>query len=116
MRAGIVACLALAVGVGACSTIPRVELTAYAAAYADIQSVTNGVLDIIAPYERVVIRFAARNTASLGTIPVADASNSASEKLLNAMAQANPAPTPGYGPVVTAGRHFGSRVADQCRR
>ena len=98
MRAGIVACLALAVGVGACSTIPRVELTAYAAAYADIQSVTNGVLDIIAPYERVVIRFAARNTASLGTIPVADASNSASEKLLNAMAQANPAPTPGTAP------------------
>jgi len=99
MRAGIVAAgVALAVGVGACSTIPRVELTAYAAAYADIQSVTNGVLDIIAPYERVVIRFAARNTASLDTIPVADASNSASEKLFDAMAQANPAPTPGTAP------------------
>jgi hypothetical protein len=99
MRAGIVAAgVALAVGVGACSTIPRVELTAYAAAYADIQSVTNGVLDIIAPYERVVIRFAARNTASLDTIPVAAASNSASEKLLDAMAQANPAPAPGTAP------------------
>ena len=97
MRAGIVAAgVALAVGGGACSTIPRVELTAYAAAYADIQSVTNGVLDIIAPYERVVIRFAARNTASLDTTPVADASNS--EKLFDAMAQANPAPNPGAAP------------------
>lgn len=98
MRAGVVACLALTVGVGACSTIPRVELTAYAAAYADIQTVTNGVLDIIAPYERVVIRFAARNTASLGTIAVAA---SASNNFLDAMAQANPAltpsPTPGAG-------------------
>jgi hypothetical protein len=73
-----------------------VELTAYAAAYADIQSVTNGVLDIVAPYERVVIRFAARNTASLGAVPVGVASNSASEKLLDAMAQANPA-SPGAG-------------------
>ena len=98
MRAGVVACLALTVGVGACSTIPRVELTAYAAAYADLQTVTNGVLDIIAPYERVVIRFAARNTASLGTIAVAA---SASNNFLDAMAQANPAltpsPTPGAG-------------------
>jgi hypothetical protein len=90
----IVASVGLVLWVAACSTIPRVELTAYVAAYADIQTVTNGVLDIIAPYERVVIRFAARSTASLGTIPVATASDPASEKLLDAMAQAAPTPAP----------------------
>jgi hypothetical protein len=98
----IVACVMLALLVVACSAIPRVELTAYVAAYSDIQAVTNGVLDIVAPYERVVIRFAARNTASLGTFPGAAASGSASEKILDAMAQAAPAPTPTPAPTPNA--------------
>jgi hypothetical protein len=41
-----------------------VELTAYTTAYSDSLEATNGVLDIVVPYERVVMRFAAGDTAS----------------------------------------------------
>jgi hypothetical protein len=43
----------------ACAPLPKVELNAYTVAYSDTQAITNGVLDIVAPYERVVIRYAA---------------------------------------------------------
>ena len=42
-----------------CAAIPKVELKAYANAYAETQVITNGVLDIVTPYERIVIRTAA---------------------------------------------------------
>src|SRR4051812_40494921 len=41
-----------------CESIPKVELAAYTGTYSDVIGVTNGVLDIIAPYERVVMRVA----------------------------------------------------------
>lgn len=43
-----------------CATLPRVELKSYTAAFTETQSITDGVLDIVAPYERVVLRYAAR--------------------------------------------------------
>lgn len=43
----------------ACAPLPKVELNAYTSAYSETQAVTNSVLDIIAPYERAVIRKAA---------------------------------------------------------
>ena len=51
--------------VAACTPVPRVELTAYTTAYSDSLEATNGVLDIVVPYERVVMRSAAGDTASL---------------------------------------------------
>ena len=39
-----------------CASVPRVELTSYTTAYAEVFTVTNSVLDIVAPYERIVIR------------------------------------------------------------
>ena len=51
--------------VAACTPVPRVELTAYTTAYSDNLEATNGVLDIVVPYERVVMRSAAGDTASL---------------------------------------------------
>lgn len=113
MRVAWIFSSGIAILVAGCASIPRVELTAYTAAYADIQTVTNGVLDIIAPYERVVIRFAARNTAGLGTISVAAASGSASKNLLDAMAQASPGA--GAAPALPAGAGAGrpSRPSSQ---
>jgi hypothetical protein len=52
-----------------CTPLPRAELTAYSGAYSDIQTITNGVLDIIVPYERIVIRNAAMDTISVVTSP-----------------------------------------------
>jgi hypothetical protein len=46
-----------------CSAVPRVELTAYTTAYAEILTITNGILDIVVPYERIVIRTAGRTSA-----------------------------------------------------
>lgn len=48
-----------------CTPVPRVELTAYTTAYSDSLEATNGVLDIVVPYERVVMRFSAGDAASL---------------------------------------------------
>lgn len=42
--------------VAGCAAIPKVELTAYATAYSDVEVITNDVLDIVVPYERVVLR------------------------------------------------------------
>jgi len=39
-----------------CSAVPRVELTAYTTAYAEILTITNDILAIVSPYERIVIR------------------------------------------------------------
>lgn len=47
-----------------CAPVPRAELTAYTTAYSDSLEATDGVLDIVVPYERVVMRFAAGDTAS----------------------------------------------------
>jgi hypothetical protein len=52
-----------------CTPVPRVELTAYTTAYSDGLEATNGVLDIIVPYERVVMRLASGDTASLVSTP-----------------------------------------------
>jgi hypothetical protein len=54
-----------------CTPVPRVELTAYTTAYSDSLEATNGVLDIVVPYERVVMRFAAGDTASIVSTPPA---------------------------------------------
>lgn len=42
----------------ACTSLPTAELTAYTTAYSDTQGITNSVLDIVAPYERITIRYA----------------------------------------------------------
>lgn len=60
-----VACSVGGLMLAACTALPKAELTAYTAAYADVQVVTNGILDIVAPYERVVIRYAAKNTTRI---------------------------------------------------
>jgi hypothetical protein len=51
-----------------CSAVPRVELTAYTSAYAEVLTITNGILDIVVPYERMVIRTAGR-TSVLADVP-----------------------------------------------
>jgi hypothetical protein len=53
--------IVVALLIAGCAGIPKVELTAYATAYAETQTITNGVLDIVAPYERMVIRYAAKS-------------------------------------------------------
>lgn len=55
--------------VAGCTPVPRVELTAYTTAYSDSLEATNGVLDIVVPYERVVMRVAAGDTASFVSTP-----------------------------------------------
>jgi hypothetical protein len=52
---------------GACTPLPKAELTAYTTSYAATHEVTNGILDIVAPYERVVMRTAAGDT--MATLP-----------------------------------------------
>jgi hypothetical protein len=55
-----------------CAPVPKAELTAYTTAYSDSLEATNGVLDIVVPYERVVMRFAASDTASMISTPGTD--------------------------------------------
>lgn len=43
-----------------CTALPKVELTAYTTAYSETRIITNGILDIVVPYERIVIRRAAQ--------------------------------------------------------
>jgi hypothetical protein len=62
-----------------CATVPKAELTAYADAYSDTQTVTNGVLDIVAPYERAVIRFASPTTQTIA-VPSPAPARGASER------------------------------------
>jgi hypothetical protein len=52
-----------------CTPVPKVELTAYTTAYSDSLEATNGVLDIVEPYERVVMRVAAGDMASIVSSP-----------------------------------------------
>ena len=59
--------------VAACAPLPKVELNAYTTAYSDTQVITNGVLDIVAPYERVVIRYAAGTRTVSVPVPAAPA-------------------------------------------
>ena len=47
---------AIALLVAGCTAVPKVELTAYTTAYSEVQTITNSVLDIVVPYERIVIR------------------------------------------------------------
>ncbi len=62
------ALVAMLVVVG-CAPVPKVELTAYTTAYSDSLEATNGVLDILVPYERVVMRVAAGDTAPIVSTP-----------------------------------------------
>jgi len=39
-----------------CAQLPKVELASYLNAYNEVQEITNGVLDIVAPYERIGIK------------------------------------------------------------
>jgi hypothetical protein len=48
-----------------CAGLPRAEITAYTSAYSEILTITNGVLDIVAPYERIVIRSSAATPLSV---------------------------------------------------
>lgn len=73
-----------------CAAIPKVELRAYATAYAETQVITNGVLDIVVPYERAIIRNTARDPGIGGS-----ASNSRAATILAAAPIAVPAPCPG---------------------
>lgn len=88
-----------------CAALPKVELKAYATAYAETQVITNGVLDIVVPYERIVIRTAAAPTRVAPATP-ADAPPSATcqppacDPSLLANRPAAPRPVP----VVTAPR------------
>lgn len=52
-----------------CASLPRVELSAYSTAYSEGLEVTNSVLDMVAPYERVVIRYAAGSAALTRAFP-----------------------------------------------
>jgi hypothetical protein len=58
---------ALAVLIAACTAIPRAELTAYTSAYSEILAITNGILDIVSPYERIVIRNAKTGAITIPT-------------------------------------------------
>ena len=64
--------LLLGAAAAGCTNIPRVEVTAYVSAYTDIMAVTNGGLDIVSPYERVMIRSASpsRAVAAAGSPPL----------------------------------------------
>ena len=53
--------MAVVIAGAACAPLPRVELAAYTASYAETREITDSVLDIVVPYERVVIRYAIRN-------------------------------------------------------
>ena len=53
------AALLTALVASGCAGLPRAEITAYTSAYSEILIITNGVLDIVAPYERIVIRSSA---------------------------------------------------------
>jgi hypothetical protein len=54
-----------------CTALPKVELTAYTTAYSEARTITNGILDIVVPYERAVIRTAARGRTKTISVPVA---------------------------------------------
>lgn len=51
--------------VAGCAGAPRAEIAAYTSAYSEILTITNGVLDIVAPYERIVIRESAPGAISI---------------------------------------------------
>jgi hypothetical protein len=56
-RASFIRAALIVFFVSACTPVPRVELTAYTAAYSDVMGATDGVLDVVAPYERAVMRY-----------------------------------------------------------
>lgn len=61
LRTRIAALLLLLVGSG-CAAIPSAELDAYLEASNEVHAITNNVLDIVAPYERGVVRRTALTT------------------------------------------------------
>jgi len=61
-RLGLIIAMFLIFTAAGCAPIPRVELVAYTTAFSDVQAVTNGVLDIVVPYERMVIRYTSQTT------------------------------------------------------
>jgi hypothetical protein len=92
-RVAYVAAVLIAPLVTSCAAVPKAELTAYTAAYADVQTVTNGVLDIVSPYERVVIRFAARSTGRVSAEPASDRIRLAQAGAIDPSLLANPPAT-----------------------
>ena len=56
-----------------CTALPRAEITAYTSAYSEILTITNGVLDIVSPYERIVIRNSAATPLTVYPVSVAAA-------------------------------------------
>ena len=96
---------ACAVFTAGCAAIPTVELTAYTTAYAEIQAITNGVLDIVSPYERVVIRYAARNPRRVSADPAPQRIRLAQAGAVDPALLANPGavrPAPGPDPSLLA--------------
>lgn len=88
------ACLVLLLAAAGCASLPRVELSAYTSAYSDILVVTNGILDIVAPYERVVIRYAARSTTRTVAVRNEAFAQAVDPSLLANPEAARPAPAP----------------------
>jgi hypothetical protein len=78
---------------GGCAPLPKAELTAYTASYSDTREVTNGVLDIVAPYERVVMRSAAGDTPSAMSAQPAGAPSSTSRKAARSTMPPRPDPS-----------------------
>lgn len=54
------------------SRLPKAELVSYASAYSETHKVTNDILNIVIPYERIVIRYAAENRTTVTSKPNAD--------------------------------------------
>lgn len=50
-------------------TLPKAELVSYTSAYSEVHALTNSVLDIVIPYERMVIRQAIRSRSQTVTVP-----------------------------------------------
>ena len=81
--------------------VQRVELTTYTTAYSDGLEATNGVLDIIVPYERVVMRLASGDTASLVSTPRAAGASPPPIEGRRSPARPLPPPDPSCSPIRT---------------
>jgi hypothetical protein len=87
-----------------CAPVPKVELAAYTTAYSETYAVTNGVLDIVVPYERVVLRNASTTGTSSNPGPTAArVRDDAETALLIAQTEVRPPrPAPAPDPTLLA--------------
>lgn len=97
IRPPLIAAVFVAWIAAGCTPIPRVELAAYTTAYSDVQTVTNSVLDIVKPYERIMIRYTSRSATE--RMPVAAGAEPIPASPPRPFPQPSPPATPPTAPI-----------------